>query len=118
MNKKKVDYEVVGQRIGQIRKIRGLTQRELAERIGVDPSHVSNLEHGRATLTMEKLMLLCGVLECGFDDIFFNEYVFRDESLQEEWEVENQLLKMLQRMNLRKKKAVLRFLSSMDVTDF
>lgn len=45
MNKKHLDrYKEIGRRISLQRKLRGLTQQELADRIGISKSHLSKIE--------------------------------------------------------------------------
>lgn len=49
---------MLGMRIALCRKIRGLCQTELAERLGVSPSAVGMYEQGRRTPSVDILILL------------------------------------------------------------
>jgi transcriptional regulator with XRE-family HTH domain len=49
-------------RIAQARLDAGLSSKELAERLGVDVTTVSNWESGRRQLTLERLMEIAGLL--------------------------------------------------------
>jgi HTH-type transcriptional regulator, competence development regulator len=51
-----------GRRVGELRRERGWTQLDLAERWGVSLGYVQLVEHGRENLTIESLALLAGVL--------------------------------------------------------
>lgn len=52
-------------RIAQARLDAGLTAKELAEKLGVDTTTVSNWESGRRQLTLERLIQLAEVLSVG-----------------------------------------------------
>jgi transcriptional regulator with XRE-family HTH domain len=44
-----------GQRITALRNEKSLTQRDLAERSGISPSHLSSIEHGRVMVGLHML---------------------------------------------------------------
>ena len=45
--------ELIGSRVKEIRRIRGLTQAELSERVGVDPKHLSRIELGKNNASLK-----------------------------------------------------------------
>lgn len=51
--------EIFGQRLLQIRKEHHETQTDLAEVIDTKKSHISEMENGKNTTTMEKFALIC-----------------------------------------------------------
>lgn len=51
-----------GRRVGEVRRERGWTQLELAERWGVSVAYVHSVEQGHENMTIESLALLAGVL--------------------------------------------------------
>ena len=55
--------------IEALRKIRGLTQAELAKRIGVDQTAVHMWEAGKTTPRLPHLKLLARELDCSLDDL-------------------------------------------------
>lgn len=55
-------WDVVGHRIRENRKAAGLTVRELARRIGVSPSHVSQVERGIGALSVPALYAVAAEL--------------------------------------------------------
>jgi transcriptional regulator with XRE-family HTH domain len=52
----------MGRRIGELRRERGWTQLDLAERWGVSVGYVQTVEGGKENLTIESLVLLAWVL--------------------------------------------------------
>ena len=55
------------------RKRAGLTQKELAEKLGVDQSAVSFWETGKRAPRGAKLIRLANVLDCSIDELFDRE---------------------------------------------
>ena len=50
--------EVFSQRVYQLRKQRGLNQKELGEVVGLTAKSISTIENGLASTSIEKLILL------------------------------------------------------------
>lgn len=70
---KQVDYKAVGLRIKTLRLKNNIYQTELAKSIGVSQTHMSNIESGRAGLTLENLVKMTNIFHCGIDDIVFGD---------------------------------------------
>ena len=51
--------ELFGQRLLEIRKQNHETQTDLAEAVGTVKSHVSEMENGKLTTTIERFALIC-----------------------------------------------------------
>lgn len=62
----------LGERIRQLRKEAGLSQAELAEKIGADPGRVSRYEAGRITPSAEALVRLAEVLNISIDHLLID----------------------------------------------
>ncbi|MFJ7973427.1 helix-turn-helix domain-containing protein [Psychrobacillus sp. NPDC096389] len=65
--------KLVGAQLRTIRKARGLTQEELAEKtgkIGVSKSRISDIERGEANITLETLEMLMNALEIHPNELF------------------------------------------------
>lgn len=60
----------VGAQIKQIRLMHRLSQKELADKIGIAQASLSNIECGRSNCTLENLIKLSEVLECPIRDFF------------------------------------------------
>ena len=57
--------EELGQAIKKVRKLRGLTQRELAMRTNTSEKFISNVENGKDTAQLGKVLLLVRILDMG-----------------------------------------------------
>ncbi len=77
MNKK----ELLGKRLRELRKRKGINQEKLAELIDVDPTTISNIENGKNYPSMINLENLLNVLECSFTEAFDFEHKNSNEDL-------------------------------------
>lgn len=62
----------VGNRIREARKTRGITQAELADRLHIANSHMSDIERGQANFGVDILMRITDVLQVSADWLLFN----------------------------------------------
>lgn len=60
-------YEDIGKRICSERKKQGLTQEQLAEKLDITIKHVSSVERGKSSLSIEKFIELTNILDCSLD---------------------------------------------------
>ena len=58
-----LDRKELGRRIAKRRKEKKIRQYKLAGDIGVDPTHLSSIEAGRVTPSLEVLVKICDLLE-------------------------------------------------------
>lgn len=58
----------IGSNIRFMRSACQISQQELAERIGISQTHLSNIEHGRAGTNMKLLLRVANTLHCRLDD--------------------------------------------------
>ncbi len=68
-----MDSRDIGERIRQIRKQRGITQQELAEKIDVSFQQVQKYETGQTNLTVNRLIHLADALEISPELLFRKE---------------------------------------------
>jgi len=61
--------ETIGQRIARFRKLRGLTQKQLAEKIGIVQNLVSDYENGKLRLYDEMLAHFATTLKVSADEL-------------------------------------------------
>jgi len=66
----KTNKVLLGERIRELRKTKGLTQEKFAEMIGVEQKHVSRLELGKSFPPLERLEKMAQVLDVSLMDIF------------------------------------------------
>ena len=64
------EWTIVGERICIARESSGISVRELARRIGVSPSHVSNVERGLASFSVRALYSVVSHLDISMDSLF------------------------------------------------
>ena len=64
-----MDFKQGGQVIQRIRKDRGMTQEQLAEKVRIDPNSISRIERGRLIPDLPTLIGICNTLEVGADAV-------------------------------------------------
>lgn len=66
------EFRLLGLTIAYYRKLRGLTQAELAEATNLSRTHISNIEapNGKTTISSNKLFDIADVLEVPVKDLF------------------------------------------------
>lgn len=64
-----MDYYKIGQKIRKIRKAHGLSQEELAERIGISTTHMSHIETGNTKLSLPVFIDIAAALEVRTDEL-------------------------------------------------
>ena len=77
---KELNYKEIGLRIKTLRLKNNIYQTVLAKEIGVSQTHMSNIESGRAGLTLENLVKMTNIFNCGIDDIVFGEEKAKKET--------------------------------------
>jgi transcriptional regulator with XRE-family HTH domain len=65
------DHPPIGDRLRATRQERGLSLRELAERLGVSPSLISQVETGRARPSVSTLYAIANELNVSLDELLF-----------------------------------------------
>lgn len=72
MSKKNTDiYNLIGRNIKKYRILKGLKQRELAERLYLSDSFIAKLESvTHQTISIDTLLDIANVLECDIRDFF------------------------------------------------
>lgn len=58
-----VDYKDFGKRVRTVRRQQGMTQEELAEKVGISASFLGHIERGSRIASLETLVLLCNALK-------------------------------------------------------
>lgn len=65
------DHPPIGQRLRDARQARGHSLRHLAERLGLSPSLISQIETGRARPSVSTLYAMANELDVSLDDLLF-----------------------------------------------
>lgn len=71
---KELNFALIGQRIKEIRNDKRLTQDYLAEKTGVNVSHISNIETNKVKVSLTLLVNICNALDVTIDYLLENEY--------------------------------------------
>ncbi|MEE0686782.1 MAG: helix-turn-helix transcriptional regulator [Lachnospiraceae bacterium] len=60
-----LEYKTIGLNIAYYRKLRGLTQMQLAERVNISRTHMSNIEapNSHTSISLEVLLSIASVLD-------------------------------------------------------
>ncbi len=69
MIKREEERKRMGQRIAEIRKQQGMTQQELADKAGLQRTHILRLEQGTYGATLDVLSAIAGVMGYKIDFI-------------------------------------------------
>lgn len=69
-----LDFACIGQRIKEVRNEKKLTQDWLAEKTGVNVSHISNIETNKVKVSLTLLVHICNALDVTIDYILGKEY--------------------------------------------
>lgn len=79
-----IDYKSIGIRIKKLRLEKKMTQAQLAEIIGVGTTHISHIETGNTTPSLEALVGIINALECSADELLCNE-ITKDQPILNSW---------------------------------
>ena len=69
----RADYPEIGERLREARQARRLSLRVLADRLGVSPSLISQIETGRANPSVSTLYAIAAELDVSLDELLFND---------------------------------------------
>ena len=93
-----ITRKLLGARIKEVRKSKGLSQEQLSEKIGIDPKHLSRIEVGKSYPSINTLQKIAHELEVEIKDLF--EYMHHMKN-KELIEALNKLIKEANEDNLR-----------------
>ena len=68
---RELDYGKMGMRIRQVRKAKGWSQNELAEKCGISMSFLGHIERGSRIMSMETFSNICLALDAGADELLW-----------------------------------------------
>ncbi len=69
-----LNLKIIGKNIKKYRKNKGYTQAQLAEIIDISTIHMSHLETGSVSMSLECLVKICDALSITPDDLLLGEY--------------------------------------------
>ena len=69
-----INYAGLGLKIKEIRQSRGMTQDRLAELVGCNTSHISNIENNHTKVSFNVLLAIANVLDTSIDYLLSEQY--------------------------------------------
>lgn len=99
--------ELLGMRIKEVRKLRGLSQERLAEKVGVDPKQISRIEGGKSAPSFETLESIATHLQVEMKDLLDFQHHKGEEC------IEDQALRLLLLMDEKTKLVAIRILRTL-----
>lgn len=70
---KKVSSEQIGENIRKLRKQKGLTQAELAQRVGIGQAMIGHIERGAKFPTLTTALDMAEIFSCTVDEMCKND---------------------------------------------
>ena len=104
------EFSIIGNRIKALRVGSGMKQSELAKKIGMSQTNLSNVESGRTAVTVQVLLKIHDVLGCKLADFFVDldngveeTAVNEEQGTKQSIELEEavKILKMLKAVKIR-----------------
>ena len=77
MGMRDLNFKAIGVKIKERRQQLGITQEHIANVLDVNPSHISNIECGRANPSLTALVKIANILECSVDYFISGEYTYK-----------------------------------------
>ncbi len=99
-----IDYAKLGIKIKEVRQSRGMTQDCLAELVGCNTSHISNIENYHTKVSLNVLFAIANALNTSIDYLLSGQYVNTSLAL------ENEISRMLQKCSNEKKEKIVKII--------
>ena len=82
---RELDYGKMGMRIRQVRRARGWSQSELAEKCGISMSFLGHIERGSRIMSMETFANICTALDAGADELLWGVAGAESKAVLDMW---------------------------------
>lgn len=106
---KDLDFHRIGNQIRKRRLECVITQEIIANQLDVNPSHISNIENGRANPSLTVLVKIANILECSVDFFIEQEYTYtRDHKPRHT--IDNEIAKKLRSCDHETKEKILKII--------
>lgn len=99
-----INYIWLGTKIKEIRQGRGLTQDSLAELVGCNTSHISNIENNHTKVSLNVLLAIANALDTSIDYLLSEQYENSGLAL------DNEIQRALSYCNDEKKEKILKII--------
>lgn len=104
-----LDFKAIGLKIKERRQAVGITQEHIADSLEVNPSHISNIECGRANPSLTALVKIANMLHCSVDYFIGGEYTYKVDKEQQKT-LDDKIMDKLKYFDADKKEKVLKML--------
>lgn len=104
-----LDFKVIGLKIKERRTSLKITQETIANALDVNPSHVSNIECGRANPSLTVLVKIANLLHCSVDYFISSEYTFTHDNKTEKT-LDDEILDKIKYCDAAKKKKIIKMI--------
>lgn len=104
-----LNFTEIGKKIKERRLFLDVTQEYVANQLDVNPSHVSNIECGRANPSLTALVKIANILKCSVDFFISGEYTF-DIDKNKEKTLDDEIMDKLKYCDMAKKIKVLKMI--------
>ena len=104
-----LDFKTIGLKIKERRQILGITQEYIANLLDVNPSHISNIERGRANPSLTALVKIANILKCSVDYFISGEYTYNIDKDKEKT-LDDKIMDKLKYCDVNKKNKVLKMI--------
>lgn len=99
-----IDYAKLGLKIKDMRISKGFTQESLAEMVGCNTSHISNIENNHTKVSLNILLSIANSLHTSIDYLLSNQY--DNSSLA----LDNEILRAIQNIDNTKKEKLIKMI--------
>lgn len=100
-----LDFKAIGLKIRERRLSQGVTQESIANHLDVNPSHISNIECGRANPSLTALVKIANLLHCSVDYFISGEYTYNIDE-ENSKTLDKEILDKLKYCNIDKKQKI------------
>ncbi|MCI8507046.1 MAG: helix-turn-helix domain-containing protein [Lachnospiraceae bacterium] len=104
-----LDFKAIGIKIKERRQSQGITQEYIANQLDVNPSHISNIECGRANPSLTALVKIANILECSVDYFISSEYTYKADK-DTQMTLDDKIIDKLKYCDIDKKNRVLKII--------
>ncbi|MDY5576132.1 MAG: helix-turn-helix transcriptional regulator [Lachnospiraceae bacterium] len=104
-----LDFKAIGIKIKERRQQLGITQEHIANVLDVNPSHISNIECGRANPSLTALVKIANILKCSVDYFISEEYTYKIDK-EKEKTLDDKIMDKLKYCDTDKKTKVLKMI--------
>lgn len=105
-----IDKTEIGSRILHLRNTKGISQEELAQKIDISRSALSQIENGNRNIQLVELKSLSEILNFSMDEIMSNDFSFNLKDVATETSTDNEIRISVPEINMEKFKNLILYI--------